>query len=144
MWSNTVRLYDTTNPTQSNIYLEAFETGVEAYNNYLQSLLPSNTSAFSGPKLVTIIDSFAPALTTHLTEEIPSFLSLRRFGDALPLEKISAEEFGKAGREQAVTEGGQMFILNLDRNFEGGIWKNWPGIPVSLPLLWWCCCVGVC
>ncbi|KFY88129.1 hypothetical protein V498_06901 [Pseudogymnoascus sp. VKM F-4517 (FW-2822)] len=109
----------------------AFEAGVEAYNTYLQSLLATSTASFSGPELVSIIDSFAPALTTHLADEIPFLLSLRRYGDSLPLEKLVTAEFNKAGRGAIRTEGGHMFFVNLDRGYEGGLWKDFPAIPVS-------------
>ncbi|OBT76665.1 hypothetical protein VF21_03932 [Pseudogymnoascus sp. 05NY08] len=108
-----------------------FEAGIESYNTYLQSLLPTGTS-FSAPKLLAIIDSFAPALTTHLADEIPSLLSLRRYGDSLPLEKLVATEFQKAGMAAVRTEGGHMFFVNLDRGFEGGLWRDFPAIPAPV------------
>lgn len=109
---------------------DAFESGVEALNTYLRSLLPSNCSSFSGSKLVTIIDNFAPALTTHLADEIAFLLSLRRYGDDLPLLKLVTAEFQKAGVAAIRTEGGHMFFVNSDRGFEGGLWKDFPPLPV--------------
>ncbi|OBT86100.1 hypothetical protein VE02_05403 [Pseudogymnoascus sp. 03VT05] len=109
----------------------AFEAGIESYNIYLQSLLPTGTS-FSAPKLLAIIDSFPPALTTHLAAEIPSLLSLRRYGDSLPLEKLVPVEFQKAGMGAVRTEAGHMFFVNLDRGFEGGLRRDFPAIPAPV------------
>jgi hypothetical protein len=48
-------------------------------------------------------------------------------------------EFRRAGAEAIKTEGTMMFFLNMDRSFEGGLWANFPPIPVSLSS---CPCVG--
>lgn len=31
-----------------------------------------------------------------------------------------------------------MFFVHLDRGVEGGLWRDFPAIPVSFPLLSWC------
>ncbi|KFY35137.1 hypothetical protein V494_06177 [Pseudogymnoascus sp. VKM F-4513 (FW-928)] len=113
-----------------------FEAGVESFNTYLQSLRTANNeSSFSVPKLIAIIDSFAPALTTHLSDEIPTLLALRRYGDALPLEKLLTTEFQKTGMAAIRTEGGHMFFVNLDRSYEGGLWKDFPSVPAPVRYL---------
>ncbi|OBT56243.1 hypothetical protein VE04_02410 [Pseudogymnoascus sp. 24MN13] len=77
----------------------AFEAGIESYNTYLQSLLPTGTS-FSAPKLLAIIDSFAPALTTHLADEIPSLLAPAATAKPSPLGNSPRSSFRRWGWER--------------------------------------------
>ena len=111
--------------------LEAFEAGIEEYKNYLLALR-GQENGFSSDKLNSIIDSFAPALMTHLTAEIPTILSLSRFGSKIPLLKLSEVEMRKASDEIPKTEGLPFFMMNLDRTFEDGHWEFWPPIPSAI------------
>ena len=113
--------------------VEAFEVGIEEYKNYLLSL-HGHEEDFSAAKLISIIDSFSPALMTHLTEEIPAILSLSRFGSKIPFLKLSEVEMRKASDKIPKPEGLPFFMLNLDRSFENGKWEFWPPIPT--PIRW--------
>jgi hypothetical protein len=107
---------------------DAFEPGVEAFNQYLVSL-QGNEQDFSPTKLLAIIDSFGPALATHLADEIPTLLALSRFGSKIPFTELSVNEMRKASGAIPKTEGLPFFLLNLDRTFEDGLWEYWPPIP---------------
>jgi hypothetical protein len=121
------------NHIKANNLREAFEAGLGAYRDYLLFVL-RNIEPFSGTKLNSIIDSFAPALLSHLKEEIPTILSLSRFGDKIPLLKLSEVEMRKASDKIPKQEGLPFFMLNLDRTFENGMWEFWPPIPA--PIRW--------
>jgi hypothetical protein len=110
---------------------EAFEAGLEDYKIYLLSL-HGQENEFSAAKLLSIVDSFTPALMTHLAEEIPTILSLSRFGSKVPFLKLSEVEMRKASDEIPKTEGLPFFMLNLDRTFENGMWEFWPPIPAAI------------
>ena len=101
---------------------------MEDYKTYLLSL-DGQEVEFSASKLLSIIDSFAPALMAHLAEEIPTILSLSRFGSEVPFLKLSEVEMRKASDEIPKTEGLPFFMMNLDRTFEDGMWESWPPIP---------------
>jgi hypothetical protein len=116
-------------PTYRFKYLDAFLPPLEAYKSYLTSIskTPQN---FSGVHLNTLIDAFAPTLFDHLTEEISSLLSLSRFGDnKLPLASIWEPISRKSGSELAKTGPLVFFFLNVDLDYEDGMWCNWPPIP---------------
>jgi hypothetical protein len=110
---------------------EAFEAGLDDYKTYLLSL-HGQENEFSAAKLMSIIDSFSPALMAHLAEEIPTILSLSRFGSKVPLLKLSKVEMRKASDKIPKTEGLPFFMMNLDRTFENGMWESWPPIPAAI------------
>lgn len=66
---------------------EEFHPGLNAYTSYLLEA-KANPPIFSGTRLVQIIDSFASVLTSHLTDEIPTLVSLSRFGDTIDIETL--------------------------------------------------------
>ena len=89
---------------------------------------------FSGTHLNTIIDSFAPTLLEHLKDEIPTLLSLSRFGSQLRfLDGINLES-KKSPLHLSITGGTPFFFRNLDVEFENGLWRGWPEMP---GLVWW-------
>ena len=118
---------------EAHLSLESFEVGLTEYKTYLLSL-SGNERNFSAVTLLKLIDSFAPALMSHLREEIPSLLSLSRFGTKIPLLKLSEVEMRKASNQIPKTEGLPFFLMNLDRTFENGKWESWPPIPA--PVRW--------
>ena len=113
--------------------LEEFSPGLEEYKTYLLET-KSNPATFSGSRLCEIIDSFAPILLTHLSEEIPSLLSLSKFGDAIAIEEIAEKEGKAAVVSSAKTAGLAFFFLNCDATFEGGKWAAFPPLPG--PIRW--------
>lgn len=108
--------------------LGIFEPGVEAFHAYLSSLA-GRESDFSGTHLRKLIDAFAPALLQHLSDEIPSLLSLRKYGSSLPILEITSREGRAASSHLAKTGPIVFFMLNLDVTFEDGLWSKFPPIP---------------
>ncbi|KAL2067127.1 hypothetical protein VTL71DRAFT_1551 [Oculimacula yallundae] len=103
----------------------AFMPGLEAFKAYLLTSC-SKPSTFSGTHLNSLIDSFAPSLTTHLADEIPSLLALSRYGTSLPLLKMINTEGAKSPLKLSKLGGVPFFAQNLDTEFEGGKWSAWP------------------
>ncbi|KAG4441208.1 hypothetical protein IFR05_003326 [Cadophora sp. M221] len=103
----------------------AFLPGLTAFKNYLATTSTS-PDTFSGTHLNRVISSFAPALTTHLADEIPSLLSLSQFGAAIALLDIINKEGAKSPLRLSKTGGVPFFARNLDVEFEDGRWSDWP------------------
>lgn len=110
-----------------------FHPGLDAFKEYLLSVKGS-PSKFSGAHLNSLIDSFAPLLTAHLTAEIPTLLSLSRFGDKIDVEELFDKDGKLAMTIMGKTTGVVFWFLNLDTTFEGGQWANWP--PTPAPIRW--------
>ncbi|CZR62061.1 uncharacterized protein PAC_11958 [Phialocephala subalpina] len=100
----------------------AFLPGLSAYKQYLTTC--STKPETSGYQLVSIIDSFAPTLFTHLTDEIPTLLALSKFGSKPPLLDMINAESQKPPLHQFITGGTPFFFRNLDLNFEDGCGKS--------------------
>lgn len=111
----------------------AFLPGLEAYKAYLNTCI-SEPAVFSGTHLTRLIDDFAPALVTHLADEIPTLISLSRHGSNLPLLQMINLESKKSPLFLSITGGTPFFFRNLDIEFENGLWKAWPPMP---GLVWW-------
>jgi hypothetical protein len=77
-------------------FQDAFTPGLEAYKAYLDKC-SADPSSFSGEELNGLIDAFAPKLFQHLRDEIPSLLSLSRFGSKVPLQGMIAAEGRRSG-----------------------------------------------
>lgn len=120
-------------PFLTSLNPEAFLAPLAAYKTYLLSV-SNNPEAFSGIHLTSLIDDFAPTLFDHLRDEIPSLLSLSRFGpEKLPLADIWKPIGRKSGEGLSKTGAFMFFLLNIDLGYEDGIW-NWPPIPT--PVRW--------
>lgn len=118
---------------QTELAVDAFHDGVEAFHTYLTSLAGKKHS-FSGAELVRIIDTFSNALAHHLSDEITSMLELSRFGDRLPIVALGRDLGKRQSRGMYKTKGVVFFFLNQDRTYEDGLWKHWPPIP---PVVRW-------
>ncbi|KAH7403542.1 hypothetical protein BKA64DRAFT_453976 [Cadophora sp. MPI-SDFR-AT-0126] len=103
----------------------AFLPGLTAFKEYLTTSR-ANPKSFSGSHLNNLISSFAPSLATHLADEIPSLLSLSRFGTALPLLQLINTQGAKSPLYLSKTGGVPFFARNLDVEFEDGRWRDWP------------------
>jgi hypothetical protein len=114
-----------------------------SHNNVPDAVLPAltvyctylkhctvNADSFSGTHLNKLIDDFAPVLVEHLSKEIPSLLSLSRFGPKLPLLNMIDRECKRSPLNLSTTGGTPFFFRNLDVEFEDGLWKTWPPMPV--------------
>jgi hypothetical protein len=107
---------------------DAFRDGVEEYAAYLRSLKGKETT-FSGGHLRSIIDSFGSTLHQHLTDEISSLLALSKYGDKVHLNKLwDKQSVGNFNFHSAMTRI-PFYLTNLDRTFEGGMWKDFPDVP---------------
>jgi hypothetical protein len=107
--------------------------GLQAFSSYL-STVSTDPNSFSGTHLNSLIDDFAPTLTKHMADEIPSLLSLSRFGSKLDLLGMINAEGAKTPLHLTKTGGVPFFFRNLDTEFEDGRWSAWPGVP---GLVWW-------
>jgi hypothetical protein len=107
--------------------IEAFHDGLTEYKSYLLSL-QGREQDFSGSHLRHIISSFGPPLCTHLHDEIPTLLALAKYGDKVPLSKFWAKQRGGPGSLADIARV-PFFFLNLDQEFEGGLWADWPPAP---------------
>jgi len=112
---------------------ETFSSGLKDYQTYLLDVKGSPAD-FSGSCLCEIIDSFAPILLTHLSEEIPTLLSLSKFGDKIDMDKIWEKDGRAAVGMSDKTAGLAFFFLNRDTTFEGGKWAAFP--PIPRPIRW--------
>ncbi|KAM5373292.1 hypothetical protein ACJZ2D_007121 [Fusarium nematophilum] len=101
----------------------AFKQGLDEYSAYIAACL-RGVQKYNGDTLVGIIDVFGNTLTTHLTEEISTILNLARYGDRMAkLEK----RFKARAKEDTVSQTWAFF--NHDKEYEDGLWKNWPQVP---------------
>jgi hypothetical protein len=74
---------------------KSFHDGLETFKAYTDALL-AGQEKYEGSRVVEIIDSFAPALTKHLADEIPTIVGLRKYADKLEeLPKLFQEEGDK-------------------------------------------------
>jgi hypothetical protein len=69
-----------------------------------------------------------------MADEIPSLLSLSRFGSKLDLLDMINAESAKTPMYASTTGGTPFFFWNLDTEFVRGLWRNWPGVPGPV---WW-------
>jgi hypothetical protein len=60
----------------------AFLPGLEAWTKYISECRKNEGSEFDAARFTKLIDGFAPQLTTHLAEEIPTLLALDKYNIA--------------------------------------------------------------
>jgi len=108
-------------------------TCVKDYQTYLLDF-KSSPPNFSGSCLYKIIDSFATILLTHLSEEIPTSLSLGKFRDKINMDKIWEKDRRAVVGMLDKTAGLAFFFLNCDTTFEGGKWAAF--LPIPQPIRW--------
>jgi hemerythrin-like domain-containing protein len=113
---------------------EAFHDGLAEFASYLEGLLKGDVSQFSGTKLRSILDSFAPALNQHLHDEIPTLLGLAKYGDKLDLKGLLEKEAQLVMGSLSKTKVIPAFLLNHDVAYEGGLHASFPSIPA--PVKW--------
>ncbi|RPB03030.1 hypothetical protein L873DRAFT_1801107 [Choiromyces venosus 120613-1] len=111
---------------------QQFHDGVTAFDKYIAAVTPE---AFAGQKLNEIIDTFARPLTQHLTDEIPTLVSLREYGiEKVPITKIVDTEIKHQMGTVNKTTALAFLMTALDVTYEGGLHKNFP--PAPAPVLW--------
>lgn len=57
----------------------AFAPGFHEFDRYVKQMI-NDVAKWDATKFVDLINSFAPILTLHLTDEIPTLLSLNEYG----------------------------------------------------------------
>lgn len=119
---------------------EAFLPPLTDFHTYLSTL--SNPVDFSGPRLIEIMDRFRKPFEDHFRSEIDTIALLADHPNA-PKENTpegikAAADLDRMGRNTVLRGGivdvGLFFLLNLDREYEDGLWKDWP--PVPRPIKW--------
>ncbi|KAH7381501.1 hypothetical protein DE146DRAFT_670756 [Phaeosphaeria sp. MPI-PUGE-AT-0046c] len=121
-----------------------FHTALAAYAEYLGPLRDTPHD-FSASIVIKLIDALAPPLLSHLSSEIPTLLGLSchpHFAKpsseadlasaADSLVSLYAAEEKSITMRLSFTEGQMFFFFNLDREYEGGRWKDWPPVPNSV------------
>ncbi|KAG0641336.1 hypothetical protein HOY80DRAFT_743710 [Tuber brumale] len=111
---------------------QQFHDGLAKFDEYINAAVPET---FAGQKLIEILDTFARLLTQHLTDEIPTLTSLRKYGfEKVPITEIAEleakHEFGTINKTTALA----FMMTALDVTYEGGIHKNFP--PAPAPVRW--------
>ncbi|KAK5657367.1 hypothetical protein OQA88_2937 [Cercophora sp. LCS_1] len=107
---------------------QAFEQGVVELKAYVEGVLKGGEK-YDGEKVRGMVDGFGPALVRHLEDEIGTLLELRRFGEKMEgVMKVAAREAEKGMKE--VGFAGMVWVFSqLDADFEGGMWNEWPPAP---------------
>jgi len=57
---------------------EKFQPKLAEFNTYVETTKPGD---YNAEKMKELIDAFAPALMTHLADEIPTIMALRKYGN---------------------------------------------------------------
>ncbi|KPI43206.1 uncharacterized protein AB675_6786 [Cyphellophora attinorum] len=90
------------------------EAGLKALRDYANGTTPG---AFDAAELRGIIDDLAPALTTHLFEEVPAILDLHDNISSGELKRIYGLMQKEAERTSSMTTAGPLVFGNQDRTF---------------------------
>ncbi|KAH6717074.1 hemerythrin HHE cation binding domain-containing protein [Leptodontidium sp. MPI-SDFR-AT-0119] len=111
---------------------QAFDAGLEAFNDYVKSVKPEE---YDAERFRELLDGFGGVLEAHLREEIGTLLSLERFGWRElkgawdELERAVIDDMGNKDLVLPVGLGAN------DTTFEGGIHAWWPPFPFFVPYL---------
>ncbi|KAH7319685.1 hemerythrin HHE cation binding domain-containing protein [Stachybotrys elegans] len=104
---------------------KAFTGPLEAFGKYVEACC-QHRDVFDGGKVVRMINDFGPALKEHLNAEIGTILGLEKYGQErmAHLVPLFAEESKKAMKSMGLTAGLPFVAVNLDMNYEDGIWRE--------------------
>ncbi|KAH7092133.1 hypothetical protein FB567DRAFT_516565 [Paraphoma chrysanthemicola] len=119
---------------------KSFLPGLAEYEKYLSSL--PTPQDFNGTRLRAIMSNFQNPFTHHFHHEITTIASLSTHPAAPPPdspESAHAASIFKTWGKKTVTKAGTFdvvpfFLLNLDTEYEDGMWANWP--PMPGPVKW--------
>lgn len=111
---------------------EAFHSGFHGWGAWISDL-DCGKKQFDGKLCVELMDLFLRPLATHLAEEIPTLLSLSKYGDKLDLKGLSKAEGDKVMGSLSKTTQLPLFWMNHDETFENGI-HSFP--PIPSPVKW--------
>lgn len=108
---------------------EAFHAGLAALHEYAKSVR-ATPDTFDAAHLLSIIDAFAPALTVHLHDEIPTLLELGRTHPHIDIRKIDETHAQRMVAGVNKFYFLPLFFSNHDRHFDGGKWQEgFPAVP---------------
>lgn len=114
---------------------DAFYSGLGEFKDYLESctVAADPPAVFNGAHAVALLDSFGPALHSHLANEAAHLASLSKYPN------IDLEPIQKATEKDAMDRTSAVFLLpmlwfNHDVDFEDGYWSGFPGLPA--PMKW--------
>ena len=99
---------------------EDFQPGLKEYKDFVESCL-AGRKQYDGKKFQRILDGFASTLWQHLSDEMPSFDDLWRYGDKLKgFHATLAAEAKETVTELGILAGAVFVIANHDVNYESG------------------------
>lgn len=107
---------------------------------YLTNL--TDPSQLSGRDLISLLDEIREPFESHFNEEISVLASLSTHRNnpepGSEAERKTIAAFDKWGQDSlmqpGITDVLVFFLLNMDRDYEEGIWRDWPPIPT--PARW--------
>ncbi|KAH0597591.1 hypothetical protein MHUMG1_04970 [Metarhizium humberi] len=116
---------------------ESFLPGLAAFQALLNT---TDATAYDAGALRGVMDSFAADLSAHLHNEVAVMAAMAAHENAPARESLRGALAGdmlKAWGKNTVTKAGYVdvlpfFLLNTDRTFEGGVWRNWPRMPEAV------------
>ncbi|KAH7165163.1 hypothetical protein EDB81DRAFT_865368 [Dactylonectria macrodidyma] len=114
---------------------DAFVPALGDFAHYLDSL--ESPQDLSSERMLELMRAFQQPFEDHFRSEIDTIAALASHSNSPELgskEYIASKaRFDKWGQSSVLTGGVTdvaMFLLfNLDRDFEDGLWKNWPEVP---------------
>lgn len=109
--------------------------GIASFHEYLASL--KSPRDFSGIKLREIMATFQEPFEAHMRSEISTLERLahhvRTPKEGSAEEKATGSSFdAREGQKllmSGITDVMPFFLYNFDREYEDGIWAQWPPIP---------------
>ncbi|KAJ4389221.1 hypothetical protein N0V93_006684 [Gnomoniopsis smithogilvyi] len=105
----------------------AFTQGLCNLKDYIDNCLAAPAS-YSGTQLISILDSFGGTLATHLANEPPKLASLGQYGDYDP-KPLAEQTANHSMKYMHMTDVLPILWYNLDKDFEGGRWADFPNMP---------------
>jgi len=125
-------------PGLMNVNVEqhaAFHDNLISFQEYLDACQKDKTK-YDGNKTREMLDAFGEPLIQHLHDEIPTLLSLRKYGEdkMKDLPKIFEGEAQQNMSKVGMTGGMMLVFLSHDVTFEDGLWQNWPPVPYVMLL----------
>ncbi|KAK3385611.1 hemerythrin HHE cation binding domain-containing protein [Podospora didyma] len=112
----------------------AFDDGLEKFGAYFRDV-QAGKEKYDGKKVGALINSFGEILTQHLHSEIPTLVSLKRFGpekmNGLPAlqERVAQHAVKRLG-----VAGIVWCYANVNRTADEGIFSWWPPAPAPFTL----------
>jgi hemerythrin-like domain-containing protein len=115
----------------------SFEGPLEELEAYIVAI-QEGKDPYDGAKIRAQIRAFAPGLVEHLQDElvtlstIPARLPKNVDPASIPLEKMLHELAVHSSRKMSLTTDVFSFVLNSDKSYDGGRYKDHPPFPAAL------------